>query len=361
MSNCRKIIHVDMDCFYAAVEMRDFPEYRGKPLAVGGSRQTRGVISTSNYEARKYGVRSAMPTQQALKLCPHLILVAGRMQVYKDISKQIRAIFQKYTDIIEPLSLDEAYLDVTDCKLYQGSATLIAEAIRDEIFRVTQLTASAGVAPIKFLAKVASDINKPNGQCVIPPEQVDEFLKTLPLRKIPGVGKVTEEKLLGMGLKTCADVQAYDRQTLLKRFGKFGEVIINRSFGCDDRAIVSHRERKSVGVETTLLQDIFTLEQCQSVLVELIDELKSRVERNAPDREIQKQVVKLKFSDFVQTTVEHQTDSINEPELKQLLEEAFERGYGKGIRLVGVSVGLHSTAQCESNVEMKQLGFNFNH
>ncbi|WP_133407796.1 DNA polymerase IV [Parashewanella tropica] len=357
MTKCRKIIHVDMDCFYAAVEMRDFPEYRGKPLAVGGSRQTRGVISTSNYEARKYGVRSAMPTQQALKLCPHLILVAGRMQVYKDISKQIRAIFQKYTDIIEPLSLDEAYLDVTDCKQHQGSATLISEAIREEIFRVTQLTASAGVAPIKFLAKVASDINKPNGQCVISPDQVDDFLKTLPLRKIPGVGKVTEEKLLGMGLKTCADVQAYDRQSLLKRFGKFGEVIINRSFGRDDRAIVSHRERKSVGVETTLLQDIYTLEQCQSVLVKLIDELRRRVERNAAEREINKQVVKLKFSDFVQTTVEHQTESIQEQGLFQLLEQAYERGEGKGIRLIGVSVGLRSKQIIESGNEQLQLPF----
>lgn len=207
----RKIIHIDMDCYYAAVEMRDFPEYRGKPLAVGGSSDRRGVISTCNYEARKFGVHSAMATAYALKLCPDLILVPTRMQVYKDVSLQIREIFSRYTQVIEPLSLDEAYLDVSECQQYKGSATLIAAAIRRDILAETGLTASAGIAPVKYLAKVASDLNKPNGQYVITPEAIPEFVKTLSLRKIPGVGKVTAEKLSSLGLNTCGDVQCYSK------------------------------------------------------------------------------------------------------------------------------------------------------
>ncbi|WP_133178595.1 DNA polymerase IV [Shewanella decolorationis] len=336
----RKIIHIDMDCYFAAVEMRDFPEYRGKPLAVGGSRVQRGVISTCNYEARKFGVRSAMATGYALKLCPDLILVPGRMQVYKEVSQQIRAIFCRYTELIEPLSLDEAYLDVSDCKLFKGSATLIAEAIRRDIFTETGLTASAGVAPIKFLAKVASDLNKPNGQCVIPPDEVAEFVKSLSLRKIPGVGKVTAEKLSLLGLNTCADVQAYPKQELIARFGKFGTVLVERAHGIDDRGISVSRERKSVGVETTLAQDIYTLEQCQQVMPGLIQELSVRLSRSAKDRQIHKQVVKLKFSDFKQTTIEHRSHDISVMLFYELLAQAIGRQEGRGIRLLGVAVGL---------------------
>ena len=350
-----KIIHVDMDCFYAAVEMRDFPEYRDKPLAVGGSRERRGVISTCNYQARTFGVRSAMPTQQALKLCPNLVLVAGRMSVYKEVSHQIRAIFSRYTELIEPLSLDEAYLDVTNCEQYKGSATLIAEAIRNDIFQETGLTASAGIAPIKFLAKVASDLNKPNGQFVITPAQVSDFVKTLPLRKIPGVGKVTEQKLAEFGLTTCEDVQNYDENKLITHFGKFGRVLVERSYGIDERAVVSSRERKSVGVETTLAHDIHRLEQCEGVLINLIKELSVRVQRSAKDRQIQKQVVKLKFADFQQTTVEQRSDEISPKLFTLLLNEAFERGQGRGIRLVGVSVGLCSDIASENEEQPTQL------
>ncbi|VEI43237.1 DNA polymerase IV [Citrobacter youngae] len=203
----RKIIHVDMDCFFAAVEMRDNPALRDIPIAIGGSRERRGVISTANYPARKFGVRSAMPTGMALKLCPHLTLLPGRYEAYKEASRQIQAIFSRYTSLIEPLSLDEAYLDVTDSIHCHGSATLIAQEIRQTIFNELQLTASAGIAPVKFLAKIASDLNKPNGQYVITPADVPEFLKTLPLGKIPGVGKVSAAKLESMGLRTCEDVQ----------------------------------------------------------------------------------------------------------------------------------------------------------
>lgn len=336
----RKIIHIDMDCYFAAVEMRDFPEYRGKPLAVGGSSDRRGVISTCSYEARKFGVRSAMATAYAFKLCPDLILVPGRMQVYKDVSLQIREIFSRYTPLIEPLSLDEAYLDVSECQQYKGSATLIAQAIRRDILAETGLTASAGIAPVKFLAKVASDLNKPNGQYVITPETLPDFVKTLSLRKIPGVGKVTAEKLSSLGLNTCGDVQAYSKPELLARFGKFGGVLIERSQGIDERGISADRERKSVGVETTLAKDIYNLEQCQQVMPGLIQELALRLSRSAKERKIHKQVVKLKFNDFKQTTIEHRSDEVSIVMFYDLLAQAMARQEGRGIRLLGISVGL---------------------
>ena len=345
----RKIIHIDMDCYYAAVEMRDFPELRGKPIAVGGRSDRRGVISTCSYEARKFGVKSAMSSYHALQLCPQLILVPGRMDVYKSVSMQIREIFHRYTDLVEPLSLDEAYLDVTDCTEHKGSATLIANAIRDEIFAVTGLTASAGVAPIKFLAKIASDLNKPNGQYVITPNQISDFVKDLPLSKIPGVGKVTSQKLADIGLVTCFDVQQYPRVKLIEAFGKFGYVLIERAQGIDTRQISPHRVRKSVGVETTLAKDIFTLEQCHQVLPQLIQELSARVHRSAKDRQIHKQVVKLKFNDFKQTTIEHRSDAISVNMFHELLKQALQRSQGRGIRLIGVSVGLANIVQGQSS------------
>ncbi|ACA87868.1 DNA-directed DNA polymerase [Shewanella woodyi ATCC 51908] len=343
----RKIIHIDMDCYFAAVEMRDFPELRGKPIAVGGRSDRRGVISTCNYEARAFGVRSAMASGYALKLCPDLILVPGRMSVYKEVSAQIRDIFARYTDLIEPLSLDEAYLDVTECKQCQGSATLIAQAIRQEIFEVTGLTASAGIAPVKFLAKVASDLNKPNGQYVITPDMISSFITTLPLTKIPGVGKVTGKKLEDIGLTTCGELQAYPKSELIERFGKFGKILIERAQGIDERAISPHRERKSVGVETTLAKDIYTLEQCHGVMPQLIQELGARMSRSAKGRSINKQVVKLKFNDFKQTTIEHRSDEMSVKLFYELLAQSLERQQGRGIRLLGVSVGL--ACQADSN------------
>lgn len=225
----RKIIHVDMDCFYAAVEMRDNPSYRGRPLAVGGHEKQRGVLSTCNYEARKFGIRSAMPTARALQLCPQLLVVPGRMQVYKEVSKQIREIFSRYTSLIEPLSLDEAFLDVTESTQCQGSVTLIAEAIRRDIWHELSLTASAGIAPVKFLAKVASDMNKPNGQFVIPPDSVQEVVDKLPLEKIPGVGKVSLEKLHQAGFYTGEDIKNSNYRDLLLRFGRLGASLWNKS------------------------------------------------------------------------------------------------------------------------------------
>jgi DNA polymerase-4 len=329
-----------MDCYYAAVEMRDNPAYRDVPLAIGGSSDRRGVISTCNYIARQFGVRSAMATAHAVKLCPNLVLAPGRMELYSEISKQIREIFSRYTDKIEPLSLDEAYLDVSDCELFSGSATLIAEDIRQAIFAETQLTASAGVAPCKFVAKIASDENKPNGICVITPDKLDAFVTQLSLGKIPGVGKVTLEKLHNMGLYTCADVRKHSFEELVKRFGKFGPVIWDRSHGIDQRELNTNRQRKSVGVERTLAEDIINSEDCHAMIDDLYAKLQERLKKSSPDLHIQSQGVKLKFSDFQQTTVEHRCQKLDKAYFTELLNEALARRANRGIRLVGLHVGL---------------------
>lgn len=338
----RKIIHVDMDCFFAAVEMRDDPSLRDIPLAIGGSADRRGVISTANYPARRYGVHSAMSTAMALKLCPHLKLLPGRMVAYKEASQHIREIFARYTPLIEPLSLDEAYLDVTDCSQCNGSATLIAEQIRQTISDELNLTASAGIAPIKFLAKIASELNKPNGQYVITPAQVPAFLQQLPLSKIPGVGKVTAKRLEEVGLITCADVQQYDLVLLLKRFGKFGRVLWERCQGIDLREVSSERLRKSVGVERTLAEDIHDWEDCETLIVDkLYPELELRLRKVKPDLHIARQGVKFKFQDFQQTTQEHVWPVLNKDDLINVARQVWrERREGRGVRLVGLHVTL---------------------
>ncbi|MEZ8234619.1 DNA polymerase IV [Vibrio splendidus] len=348
----RKIIHVDMDCFYAAVEMRDNPSYRNRPLAVGGHEKQRGVLSTCNYEARKFGIRSAMPTGKALQLCPNLLVVPGRMSVYVEISKKIREIFSRYTSIIEPLSLDEAFLDVTDSKQCHGSATLIAEAIRHDIWNELNLTASAGIAPIKFLAKVASDMNKPNGQFVIPPQDVQAVIDELPLEKIPGVGKVSIEKLHQAGFFTCKDIKESDYRELLLRFGRQGASLWKRSHGVDDREVIIERERKSVGVERTFTQNISTYEECWLVIEDkLFPELETRLEKASPSKAIIKQGIKLKFADFQQTTIEHIHASLDREHFKELLSEILKRQQGREIRLLGLSVMLQPKDQ------MRQLSF----
>ncbi|WOZ76618.1 DNA polymerase IV [Kosakonia sacchari] len=337
----RKIIHVDMDCFFAAVEMRDNPALRDIPIAIGGSRVQRGVISTANYPARKFGVRSAMPTAMALKLCPHLTLLPGRFDAYKEASNQIRDIFSRYTSLIEPLSLDEAYLDVTESPYCHGSATLMAQEIRQTIFNETQLTASAGVAPVKFLAKIASDLNKPNGQYVITPADVPAFLRTLPLGKIPGVGKVSAAKLEKLGLRTCEDVQKSDLAMLLKRFGKFGRILWERSQGIDEREISSERLRKSVGVERTLAEDIHSWEECEAIIEHLYPELERRLAKVKPDLLIARQGVKLKFNDFQLTTQEHVWPRLNKEDLLATAQKTWnDRRSGRGVRLVGLHVTL---------------------
>ncbi|MGB1297572.1 MAG: DNA polymerase IV [Psychrobium sp.] len=352
----RKIIHVDMDCFYAAVEMRDNPALAHQAVAVGGSRDRRGVISTCNYKAREFGVRSAMSTAMALKLCPSLVLMPSRMNVYIDVSQQIKTIFHRYTDLVEPLSLDEAYLDVSECKAFQGSASLIAEQIRQEIFQTTGLTASAGVAPNKFLAKIASDLNKPNGQYVIPPSDVDDFSAQLALKKISGIGKVTAEKLENYGLIYGEDIRRAKPEFLQRHFGKLADVLLARCYGIDDSLVKNNRIRKSVGVERTLVQDITTFEDCIAELERLKLMLNERYQRTKK-MPIHKQGVKLKFNDFQSTTVEQTVDVFDERLYRNLLKEAFERRDNRAIRLVGINVGVREEQELiqDNAIDVPQL------
>lgn len=326
-----------MDCFYAAVEMRDFPEYRYIPLAVGGT-GPRSVLCTCNYIAREFGVRSAMSSKKALQLCPNLTIVNGRMSVYQEVSQKIRAIFEQYTDIIEPLSLDEAFLDVTHSTECGGSATLIAQKIRQQIFDELHLTASAGIAVNKFLAKIASDENKPNGQCVVSPNKVAEFVDVLPLKKIPGIGPKTAEKLKLKGFETCKDVRASDVRYLQTIVGKFAHALYLRSFGEDNRLLEVSRPRKSLAIETTLANDLVTEDECADVIDKLFINLEKRLEKHH-NRQIIKQGIKLKFADFKQTTVEQQSLSCDKAIFTQLLTKAMMRSQQRNVRLVGLTLG----------------------
>ena len=298
-STDRKIIHLDMDCYFAAVEMREDPSLVDKPIAVGGNSE-RGVLSTCNYVARQYGLHSAMSSRRAKQLCPDLILLPGNMALYKSISQQIRAIFADYTDLIEPLSLDEAYLDVTDCELFGGSATLIAEDIRQRIYQETGLTASAGVSCCKFVAKVASDFNKPNGICVVPPQELTQFVEALPVKAIPGVGKVMQQRLGKMKVEFCRDLLPYSIKELEQKFGKMGTSLYQRVRGIDERAVCNHRVVKSTSVETTFAQDITAFQLNLTLLDKLLERLSTRLKKE--NKGINKLQVKLKFDDFVLKT-----------------------------------------------------------
>ncbi|ATL91630.1 MULTISPECIES: DNA polymerase IV [Aeromonas] len=336
----RKIIHIDMDCFFAAVEMRDNPSLREVPLAIGGASERRGVISTCNYVARRFGVRSAMPSALAKKLCPPLVLIPGRMAVYKDISRQLRAIFLRYTDLVEPLSLDEAYLDVTHSTCCGGSATLMAQEIRQAIVSELGLTASAGVAPNKFLAKLASEQRKPDGLFVIRPDEVAEFVCQLPLGKLPGVGRKTAERLEAQGLYTCEDARALPADELCRRFGKLGEMLTTRIWGLDEQPVQAHRIRKTIGVETTLASDLSNEEACMTVLQQLLPELERRFQAACCAEQVMGQGIKIKFADFHQTTVYRSQGGYQASLFIPLLKEGLLRAEGRSVRLLGLVVGL---------------------
>lgn len=340
-----------MDCFYAAVHERDDPTLKSKPIAVGGLSQNRGVIATANYVAREFGVRSAMATHQAMKLCPNLILLPGDMAKYREISASIREIFKDYSDLVEPLSLDEAFIDVTGATKCYGSATLIAKEIRQRIYAKEQLTASAGVSVNKFLAKVASDWKKPNGQFVILPRDVADFVMKLPVRKIFGVGPVTADKLSSMGILTCQDLQAKSRDELQNKFGKFGESLHNLARGIDEREVNPNRIRKSVSIEETFVTDLQTLEQCRAELPQLLKQLDKRLMR-LDNNDYHKVFIKLKFHDFTKTTVETVLSKINITALNNLLEKGFERGLGKSVRLLGLGVRLNSNKKAGKQLEL---------
>ena len=293
----RKIIHIDMDAFYASVEQRDFPEYRGKAIAVGGSPEgIGGVVATASYEARKFGIRSAMPSKKAQELCPEIIFVRPRFEAYKEVSKKIREIFRRYTDLIEPLSLDEAYLDVTEDKQKIGSALKIAKEIKAAIKEELQLTASAGVSINKFVAKIASDLNKPDGLTFIDPANVLSFMEQLPVEKFFGVGKVTADKMKGMGLYTGADLKRMEEDELTRHFGKTGRFYYRIVRGIDDRRVEPHRETKSLAAEDTFPVDLTEITAMNTELEKIAQTVCGRLEKyQLKGRTI---TLKIKYSDF---------------------------------------------------------------
>jgi DNA polymerase-4 len=344
----RAIIHLDMDCFYAAIEVRDQPSLKGKPVGVGGARDRRGVLTTCNYEARKFGVRSAMPTFMALQRCPHLIILPTRFDVYRKESAVIREILYRFTPLVEPLSLDEAYLDVT---AHPGAPGPLAQVIRGLIFRKTKLTASAGIGPNKLVAKIASDLKKPNGQVEVKPEEVPEFMEKLPVRKLWGIGEVTGQKLERLGIATCGDMRRLSRADLLENFGKFGIELYDLCRGIDERPVEPDRERKSLSNEETFSTDLETLSECEEKLPELFEELMADLAQKESTRIITKIFVKLKFHDFTRTTVERAGLAPSLDQFRSLLTEAFART-GKSVRLIGLGVRFANTEQDETQLPL---------
>ncbi len=350
-----------MDCFYAAVEVRENPALRGRPVAVGGLPGQRGVVAACNYEARAFGVHSAMPMSIAFRRCPQLVRMAVRMDLYKQVSAQIRAIFNDYTELVEPLSLDEAYLDVSGKSHCRGSASLMAREIRQRILDTTGLTASAGIAPNKLIAKIASDWQKPNGQTLVTPEQIDDFVRPLPVKKIFGVGKVTAEKMHKLGLHTCEDLQALDRVKLHAHFGNFGERLYQQCRGLDERGVNNDSLSKSLSIEDTYAVDLPDLAACQDALGALFDGLLTRHARahekssnkaqrlgRAPQSLQPKTLVlKMRFRDFVTTTAQQAGGKPDLAVYRQLCERAYARGQ-RPVRLLGLGMMFDMAESVES-------------
>lgn len=335
----RKIIHIDMDAFYASVEQRDHPELQGKPVAVGGSSR-RGVVASASYEARRYGVRSAMPSITAKRRCPDLIFVKSRFDVYREVSRQIRSIFLEYTDLVEPLSLDEAYLDVTVPKTGPPSATLIAEEIRRRIREETQLTASAGVSFNKFLAKVASDINKPDGVKVITPEEAILFLEQLPIEKFHGIGKVTAQKMRRLGIERGADLKGRTEIELVQRFGKVGSHYFRIVRAQDERPVNPNRIRKSIGAERTYSEDLTEVSEMKDKLTYLAGIVHDYMKKS--DNFGRTVTVKIKRADF---TILTRSRTFSREvrllaDLEQITHELLENNLEEldQVRLLGVAV-----------------------
>jgi DNA polymerase IV len=348
MSDLRKIIHIDMDAFFASVEQLDNPELKGKPVAVGGSGE-RSVVAAASYEARKYGVKSAMPSVIAKRLCPDLIFVRHNFERYKEVSETVFEIFKEYTDIIEPLSIDEAFLDVTNDKKNIGSATVIAKAIRAEIKKRTGLTASAGISVNKFLSKIASEINKPDGLFLIRPEAAEKFIEELPVEKFYGIGKVTALKMHKLGIHKGSDLKGWDLVSLVRNFGKAGVFFHDIVRGIDDRPVEPDQERKSVGTELTYEKDLMTRFEIIAELYKLEKELMERVEHaGTTGRTI---TLKVKFSDFRQLTRSKTLQNyIRDFDTLHKEVTALRKGLkleGQRIRLLGVTISNLETEDCE--------------
>ena len=303
MATQRKIIHIDMDAFYASVEQRDYAEYRGKPIVVGGTPEQRGAVAAASYEARKFGIRSAMPARVARQRCPYIIFVKPRFDVYREVSQQVRTIFARYTNLIEPLSLDEAYLDVTHNLMGVRSAIAIAHSIRQDIRRETQLTASAGVSINKFLAKIASGMNKPNGLYVILPEQATAFVETLPIDKFHGIGRVTASKMHELGIATGSDLKRWSEADLIKQFGKVGQFYYRVARGQDDRPVNPNRIRKSIGAEKSYSPDLETLQEMEAELITIAQRVGQRAQEQ--QRGGYTLTLKIKYSNYRQITRSH--------------------------------------------------------
>lgn len=351
----RKIIHIDMDAFYASVEQRDRPEYRGKPLAVGGSPEHRGVVAAASYEARKFGVHSAMPSRTAVQRCPHLILVPPRFDVYQEVSDQIHTIFHEYTDLVEPLSLDEAYLDVTCNKKGLPSATLIAKEIKAQICERTKLTASAGVSVNKFLAKVASGVNKPNGLFLIPPENAESFVETLPIEEFYGIGPVTADRMKQLGISNGADLKRWSEMDLIRKFGKAGTYYYYIARARDDRPVEANRIRKSIGAEESFAHDLNERQQMLTALTEIAETVKRRLDKaETGGRTI---TLKVKYGDYVQCTRSRTThESIRDVEtMMKLAIDLLDTTEveTKAVRLLGLSISnLDSEKRDEDCVQL---------
>ena len=337
----RKIIHCDADCFFVALEMRDDPSLCGIPVAVGGQPGKRGVISTCNYEARAFGIHSAMASAHAKRLCPQLIILPHNSQKYREASEQMRAIFSSYSEQIEPLSLDEAFVDVSSTHHCLGSATLIAKEMRRRIKKQVGITVSAGVANNKFLAKVASDWQKPDGLTVIEPSRVKFFLKTLPVSCLPGVGKATAKKMTSLGIRTCSDLQALSEASLIGHFGQYGVRLYHLSRGEDDRPVSPRNYRQSLSVEHTVTQDLVELKQCYPLLAELDKKLDTRLHAMEKKQSITKQFIKVKYSDFQSSSIETSSHRRSYGLYKQLLDDLWSKQQ-QPIRLLGVGVRFQS-------------------
>ncbi len=331
----RKILHIDCDCFFAAVEMRDNPQLCHVPLAIGGHSERRGVISTCNYPAREFGIHSAMATAQALKKCPNLILLPGNMTLYREVSNQVMEIIKRYGIAYEQVSVDEAYVELDPA----DSAIDIGNRIRAQVEVEVGITVSVGAAPNKFLAKIASDWNKPNGLFAVKPHQVDEFISQLPVRKIPGIGPKTAERLAAQGIVVCADAQSYSLIELVHLFGRTGASLYKRCRGEDDRLLSLGRIRKSISVEHTFSQDLFSTQQLNEEVDSLWHKFLQRTEKANIDSRSLAPFVKVKFTDFSQTTLADHLQVVSLDSFRQLLQQARRRHDAdeiKGIRLIGI-------------------------
>ncbi|PWA04979.1 DNA polymerase IV [Pueribacillus theae] len=339
MDQSRKIIHIDMDAFFASVEQRDNPALRSKPVIVGGLPNSRGVVATCSYEARKFGIHSAMPSNIAFKRCPQAVFIRTDMKKYKAVSRQIMQIFHMFTDLVEPLALDEAYLDVTENKFNIKSATIIAKEIKKRIYKETKLTASAGVSYNKFLAKVASGYKKPDGLTVVPPEQALSFIEQIPIGEFFGVGKVTKEKFLNMGIENGKDLRKLSEETLLRVFKERGRLFYQHARGIDNRRVTPNRKRKSLGREITLKENLYLIEDMLPVLQQLAEIVSEKlIQENKMTKCI---ILKVKFHDFSQQTKritieQHTNDAMTIYRHAEQLLKAIQRNK-KSVRLLGIS------------------------